>query len=128
MSLLFFLLIGQIPLDGKTKNMTVCQVGFSNECAKTYEIEVKNCTKFLVYKLKPLDSCDSAYCFGTSFKIDNSSLRFTQKAWHARIQIHENIFLSEINDDCKYIFMFMNEYIKFNFENHILSQSNENIT
>lgn len=54
-----------IPSDGVTQNLTACGVGFSNNCEKPFSIEVKNCTAFLVYKLKPLDSCNSAYCFGT---------------------------------------------------------------
>lgn len=36
-------------------------------------------------------------------------------------------FLSEMNDDCKYIFMLRKEYMKFNFENPILSHSSEHI-
>lgn len=61
----FFHYLDPIPSKGETKTLTACEVGFSNTCEKTYSIEVKNCTAFLVYKLKPLDVCSSAYCFGT---------------------------------------------------------------
>ena len=60
----FFFKVDSIPPDGVTQTLTACEVGFSNDCTRTYEIEVKNCTTFLVYKLKPLNTCNSAYCFG----------------------------------------------------------------
>lgn len=52
------------PTVGETKSLTACEVGFSDNCGRRYEIDIKNCTSFLVYKLKPLDVCNSAYCFG----------------------------------------------------------------
>lgn len=62
----FFNHSGQFPPDGVTQTLTVCEVGFANNCSRTYEIDVKNCTSFLVYKLKALDACNSGYCFGNA--------------------------------------------------------------
>lgn len=44
--------------------MTACEVGFYNNCTRQYDIDVKNCSSLLVYRLKPSDVCNSAYCFG----------------------------------------------------------------
>lgn len=63
---MFFNHSGQFPPDGVKQSLTVCKVGFDNNCSEAYEIDVKNCTNFLVYKLKALDGCDSGYCFGNA--------------------------------------------------------------
>lgn len=39
-------------------------MGFFDDCFNMYEIDVKNCLIFLVYKLILLDVCDVVYCFG----------------------------------------------------------------
>ncbi|XP_062620132.1 uncharacterized protein LOC134281717 [Saccostrea cucullata] len=62
----------QPPSDGQTGFVSACQVGFSANCDKSYNIEVKNCGDFIVYKLKPVDLCDSAYCFETPTVITSS--------------------------------------------------------
>ena len=46
--------------------MIACEVGFVHDCERQYTIAVKNCSSFLVSKLKPLDVCSAAYCFGKS--------------------------------------------------------------
>ena len=53
---------GSIPPDGVTQTLKAS----ASDLGWTYEIDVKNCTTFLVYKLKPLRSCYEAYCFGNS--------------------------------------------------------------
>lgn len=62
----FFNYSGQFPPDGVKQTLTVCEVGFADNCSRTYEIEVKNCTNYLVYKLKALNLCNSGYCFGNA--------------------------------------------------------------
>ena len=62
--MLFSHLIEPFPPDGVNKTLTACEVGFSNTCQRRHKVDVKNCTDFLVYKLKALDVCNSAYCFG----------------------------------------------------------------
>lgn len=62
-----------IPSNGLNKTLTACEVGFFNNCTRPYDIDVKNCSSFLVYKLKPSDVCNSAYCFGNMFFFLNHS-------------------------------------------------------
>ncbi|XP_062569174.1 oncoprotein-induced transcript 3 protein-like [Saccostrea cucullata] len=62
----------QPPSEGQTELLSVCQVGFRANCDRSYNIEVKNCGEFLVYKLKPVDLCNSAYCFETPTVITSS--------------------------------------------------------
>ncbi|XP_062610177.1 mucin-2-like [Saccostrea cucullata] len=62
----------QPPSEGQTGLLSACQVGFSANCDRSYNIEVKNCGEFLVYKLKPVDLCNSAYCFETPTVITSS--------------------------------------------------------
>ena len=61
-----FISLGNTPSDGQTIEMTACEVGFVHDCERQYTIAVKKCSSFLVYKLKPLDVCSAAYCFGKS--------------------------------------------------------------
>ncbi|XP_060565974.1 pancreatic secretory granule membrane major glycoprotein GP2-like [Ruditapes philippinarum] len=42
---------------------SACMVEGSNCCGETIQIQIKNCSGFYVYHLKPLDKCSSAYCF-----------------------------------------------------------------
>ncbi|XP_048738920.1 oncoprotein-induced transcript 3 protein-like [Ostrea edulis] len=55
---------GEIPSAGQSAVLTACEVGFSSSCTKSYSIEVKNCVDIVVYKLRPADACNAAYCFG----------------------------------------------------------------
>lgn len=59
---------GAIPPAGVTQTLLACVVG-RHTCIFSNQIEVKNCTTFLVYKLKPLPTCNEAYCFGNFFII-----------------------------------------------------------
>ncbi|KAJ8310891.1 hypothetical protein KUTeg_012756 [Tegillarca granosa] len=43
----------------------VCLKGPTTSCQSTYSIQVKNCTSFMAYCLRPLNSCPERYCFGT---------------------------------------------------------------
>nr|XP_022309439.1 uncharacterized protein LOC111115119 [Crassostrea virginica] len=75
-----------IPPDGIMQTLTACEVGFSGSCARSYEIDVKNCTSFLVYKLKALDVCNSAYCFELdgdciNERVDNVKVSFHNVTW-----------------------------------------------
>ncbi|XP_048743365.1 von Willebrand factor D and EGF domain-containing protein-like isoform X2 [Ostrea edulis] len=47
---------------GQEIDVEICGVGFSS-CDKSFTVKVKRCPSFLVYRLLPLDSCNSAYCF-----------------------------------------------------------------
>lgn len=56
---------GTFPASGLTKNLTACSAHFDGNCCKSkYQIQVKNCTGFYVYKLVPTSACPQAYCFG----------------------------------------------------------------
>lgn len=52
-------------MDEGEVNRTGC-VKTDNQscCTRTYDIGVKNCTDFNVYKLKPTTACPEAYCIG----------------------------------------------------------------
>lgn len=47
-------------------NKTVCIKQRSDCCKETIPIQLKNCSGFYVYHLKPLRECSSAYCFESS--------------------------------------------------------------
>ncbi|XP_065927240.1 von Willebrand factor D and EGF domain-containing protein isoform X2 [Magallana gigas] len=74
------------PPDGDTETLTACEVGFFDDCSNTYEIDVKNCSTFLVYKLIPLDVCNAAYCFELGHDcvdefVDNVRVSFHNITW-----------------------------------------------
>ncbi|XP_063416475.1 uromodulin-like [Mytilus trossulus] len=55
---------GTFPESGESHNVTACSVGLTNDCCvHQYDIQVKNCSKFLVYNLKPTKNCPESYCF-----------------------------------------------------------------
>lgn len=61
-------IVGTFPASGLTKNITACSAHFDGDCCKNkYQIQVKNCTGFYVYKLVPTSACPQAYCFGLYF-------------------------------------------------------------
>lgn len=66
---LVFFFLDPTPPDGITQTLTACEVGFFDDCSNSYEIDVKNCSTFLVYKLIPMDVCNAAYCFGNNFAL-----------------------------------------------------------
>nr|XP_022289580.1 von Willebrand factor D and EGF domain-containing protein-like isoform X2 [Crassostrea virginica] len=81
-------LSGTIPPIGVSQTLTACEVGFSSNCARRYPIEVKNCTNFLVYKLKALDLCNSAYCFDlyedcVNETVSDVGVTFHNITWHS---------------------------------------------
>ncbi|XP_078340873.1 von Willebrand factor D and EGF domain-containing protein-like [Crassostrea virginica] len=87
-------LYDSIPPDGVTQILTACQVGFTDFCIRTYEIEVKNCTTFLVYKLKPLDLCNSAYCFDYDDDCINETVSSVRVSFHNvtwKTQEHDSV-------------------------------------
>ena len=56
---------GSYPNAGEMANVTACASSYNGECCKySHDIQVKNCTDFLVYKLQPVVHCNQAYCFG----------------------------------------------------------------
>ncbi|XP_062580059.1 oncoprotein-induced transcript 3 protein-like [Saccostrea cucullata] len=59
-----FWLNGKHPPVNGMSTLDACKVGFASDCVDKIEIEVKNCNTYMVYKLHPVDSCNSAYCFG----------------------------------------------------------------
>nr|XP_022287219.1 von Willebrand factor D and EGF domain-containing protein-like [Crassostrea virginica] len=73
---------GNIPSDRQTLNMTACEVGFVHDCERQYMIAVKNCSSFLVYKLKPLDVCSAAYCFEPSNECVNETIQDISVSYH----------------------------------------------
>ncbi|XP_056007282.1 uncharacterized protein LOC125666050 [Ostrea edulis] len=58
-----FWLNGAHPPVNTISSVEVCKVGFSDTCSQKFNINVKNCSTYIVYELQPLDSCNSAYCF-----------------------------------------------------------------
>ncbi|XP_048779375.2 von Willebrand factor D and EGF domain-containing protein-like isoform X2 [Ostrea edulis] len=71
-----------IPGAGEKQTLTACQIGFNENCASSYNIEVKNCTSFLVYNLKALSSCNAAYCFEHDNDCVNTSVENAQVSFH----------------------------------------------
>ena len=57
---------GSYPNAGEMANVTACASSYNGDCCTySHDIQVKNCTDFLVYKLQPVVHCNQAYCFGT---------------------------------------------------------------
>ncbi|XP_076071801.1 uncharacterized protein LOC143043313 [Mytilus galloprovincialis] len=56
---------GTYPTKGMTKTLTACVSNYESCCEKSYEVEVKNCGGFNVYRLPTTFGCSQAYCFGT---------------------------------------------------------------
>ncbi|VDI76668.1 Hypothetical predicted protein [Mytilus galloprovincialis] len=57
---------GVFPESGETNNVIACSVGYTNDCClNQYDIQVKNCSHFLLYNLKSTKNCPEAYCFGS---------------------------------------------------------------
>nr|XP_022296367.1 uncharacterized protein LOC111106120 [Crassostrea virginica] len=73
---------GSTPSDGASISMTACEVGFFGDCERQYTIEVKNCSHFLVYKLKPLDLCNAAYCFEHGDECVNETVSNVRVSFH----------------------------------------------
>ncbi|CAC5368570.1 unnamed protein product [Mytilus coruscus] len=60
---------GTYPDAGVVKTVEACAAHSDGDCCKySYDIEVKNCTDYLVYNLIPVSPCYQAYCFGTELK------------------------------------------------------------
>ncbi|VDI64888.1 Hypothetical predicted protein [Mytilus galloprovincialis] len=60
---------GTYPDIGDVKTVQACAAHYDGDCCKhSYDIEVKNCTDYLVYNLSPVSSCYQAYCFGSELK------------------------------------------------------------
>jgi hypothetical protein len=56
---------GSYPNAEEMANVTACASSYNGECCKySHDMQVKNCTDFLVYKLQPVVHCNQAYCFG----------------------------------------------------------------
>lgn len=56
---------GTYPNTGAVETVQACAAHYDGDCCKySYDIEVKNCTHYLVYNLLPVSSCYQAYCFG----------------------------------------------------------------
>nr|XP_022311532.1 von Willebrand factor D and EGF domain-containing protein-like [Crassostrea virginica] len=86
--------VGPLPSNGLTKTLTACQVGFSDQCARPYDIKVKNCSSFLIYELKPLDACNSAYCFELPDVCINETVTSVRVSFHNvtwKTEAHPNI-------------------------------------
>ncbi|XP_056017049.1 von Willebrand factor D and EGF domain-containing protein-like [Ostrea edulis] len=71
-----------VPETGQKETLTACQVGFSDNCTSSIEIEAKNCTSFLVYNIKALETCNSAYCFERDNSCVNTSVEIAQVSYH----------------------------------------------
>ena len=54
------------PAVGITVNRTAYSANYNGNCKHTsYDIQIKNCTGYLVYYLQPITgACSTAYCFG----------------------------------------------------------------
>lgn len=58
----------------------VCVHGLDSCCQKTYDIEVKNCTTFLVFNLTKTDSCEEGYCFDDDDSLNCTNIDGKSKA------------------------------------------------
>ncbi|XP_013401777.1 von Willebrand factor D and EGF domain-containing protein [Lingula anatina] len=45
-------------------NRTACMKETGNCCAKSYDIQIKNCSTFMVYRLPSVSDCPERYCIG----------------------------------------------------------------
>ncbi|XP_021370237.1 uncharacterized protein LOC110461195 [Mizuhopecten yessoensis] len=55
---------GTHPTNGATVNRTACENGIDGSCLHRYNISIKHCDTYHVYKLQSTLVCDAAYCFG----------------------------------------------------------------
>ncbi|XP_023930523.1 von Willebrand factor D and EGF domain-containing protein isoform X3 [Lingula anatina] len=56
---------GSLPsADDGIINGTVCVKNATVCCAKTYDIQIKNCSTYNVYHLPPVSQCSERYCIG----------------------------------------------------------------
>ncbi|XP_062620534.1 uncharacterized protein LOC134282100 isoform X2 [Saccostrea cucullata] len=72
MKMLYFLILNAVrfiqescdhPSSYVMDNVEVCRVGIAKPCTQVIHISVKNCSTYMVYRLPPVDCCNSAYCF-----------------------------------------------------------------
>lgn len=55
---------GTHPTNGFTVNRTACQHGILGSCIHHYDVSIKHCDSYYVYRLQKALVCDAAYCFG----------------------------------------------------------------
>ena len=56
---------GSYPeITGVVNTLKACKVQFPDDCAETWDLEVKNCGSFMVFHLTFLQSCSGRYCMG----------------------------------------------------------------
>ena len=56
---------GSYPeITGVVNTLKACKVQFPDDCAETWDLEVKNCGSFMVFHLTFLESCSGRYCMG----------------------------------------------------------------
>lgn len=67
--------LGNAPtIDDKTTNMKACvNYGLTETCScnKQIDIQVRNCSSYLVYNLTATSSCPERYCFGKSESLNS---------------------------------------------------------
>ncbi|XP_071123915.1 uromodulin-like [Mytilus edulis] len=57
---------GTFPVTGKVTNVTACTSNYDGDCClNSMNIQIKNCSSYLVYKLVAVTSCPQRYCFGS---------------------------------------------------------------
>lgn len=57
---------GTFPVAGKITNVTACASNYDGDCcSNSVNIQIKNCSNYLVYNLVAVKSCPQRYCFGT---------------------------------------------------------------
>ncbi|XP_071126275.1 uncharacterized protein [Mytilus edulis] len=57
---------GTFPDTEEVANVTACTASYSGDCCShPMDIQIKNCSSFLVYNLVAVSSCPQRYCFGS---------------------------------------------------------------
>ncbi|XP_060065961.1 uncharacterized protein LOC132546267 [Ylistrum balloti] len=71
------------PTDGDTVNRTACELGIDGSCLHEYNISIKSCQTYYVYKLQSTIVCDAAYCFGQNRSCDTGNPNYNSSGDHA---------------------------------------------
>ena len=105
----FWRFTGSFPSSGETNNVTGCSAGYNGDCCvNSYKIQVKNCSRFLVYNLQPTIACPEGYCFGKQHRCTFVHLlQFLYKTPRTNAQILIHLYLAEESkyDFCHQTFM-----------------------
>ncbi|XP_062595948.1 uncharacterized protein LOC134257337, partial [Saccostrea cucullata] len=69
------------PGEGNISNVMICMRRYSDPCYERYSIQIKNCSRFMVYYFKPPSMCNAAYCFGVNETVKSVDVKFDGFLW-----------------------------------------------